>query len=190
MAKPQLTADLLRDIAEAANGIRKHEIWFVVKDVAGTLVYTIAKTDPGNPADAIVIPCLTKLKNERPQMIEIKCKARKLDGTIIDGNLLNVEGTTDECDATFWSESAVEKFLIPYYASVAGDEAIQQLLDLLDDFHHKASVYALGHLPKSEYTSGGGTRNASGIEKHFAVLTDETEDGTLKFVPLDQFRKK
>ena len=191
-SKPTLNADILRLIAEAANGIRKDAVWFVVRvdGTTGKLDYEIKTSDPGQPADAVVIPCQTTLKQEdRPHMNEIKCKAKKKDGSMVDGDLLfaEVNGNKERCDAAFWSESAVEKFLIPYYASVAGDEAVAEIAQLLRDFHGAADIYALGHLPKSEYTPSRG----SVLSKHIAVLTPLKENGNkLTFIPIDEYRKR
>lgn len=51
-------------------------------------------------------------------------------------------------DALFWSESAVEKFLLPYYHRVRTPE---QVLELARAFRDNPNVYAVGHVPPTEY---------------------------------------
>lgn len=51
-------------------------------------------------------------------------------------------------DALFWSESAVEKFLLPYYQRVLTPE---QLLELARAFRDNPNVYAIGHVAPTIY---------------------------------------
>ncbi|HEX9937769.1 MAG TPA: hypothetical protein VGB15_11625 [Longimicrobium sp.] len=164
MSKPPIGFQLLREIAECASGMRSHDLYFVV-DAADPNRFDV-KVDPPQP-----VP-------EKPHTVVIHVSrsddpdTRVTTAIIGDGadliNLLDLTVGTDDphqggtfpADAVFWSVSAVEKFLVPYYASVYGDQAgtyVASLLavllpppdvtDALED-----TAFAIAHLPSSEYT--------------------------------------
>lgn len=180
----------LRLIAEAASGARGVPVQFVALP-DGTIEEN-RKGDRVPPPDAVVIPAFTKDKvPNKPQLTEALIQAEGVDKPI---DLLNLPNGMGAADAVFWSESAVEKFLIPYYASVYGNQAALAVGDLLEAFHGDrggrgevtpldAETYALAHIPKSEYVLLGGK---SDIGNDLAVIY---RDGTnaLTAVPLPQF---
>jgi hypothetical protein len=69
--------------------------------------------------------------------------------TTTDGNSVEVE--IDRYDAIFWGSAAVEKFVLPYYASASGLEYAGKVAD--DWFDEK--VYLLAHSDDTEYQAHG-----------------------------------
>jgi hypothetical protein len=166
MSKPKIGFQLLREIAECASGMRSHDLYFVV-DAADPNRFTVVQ-DPTAPvketSDTVVIHVS---RSDDPA-------TRVTTAIIGDGadliNLLDLTVGTDDphqggtfpADAVFWSVSAVEKFLVPYYASVYGDQAgtyVASLLavllpprDVTDGDALEDTAFAIAHLPSSEYT--------------------------------------
>jgi hypothetical protein len=171
MPKPDVTFETLRLIAESASGMRDQPTWFViektpegtgyswqheaVKESKDTVVIHCAPVaDPVSPVDHATIG----VRNDTVNLMQIKVRA----------NVPHEEAGTFEADAVFWSLAAVEKFLVPYYASVYGDKGAvyaQAVMDLMriPDTHLEADgdggdggdtdaqAFALVHLPSSEY---------------------------------------
>jgi hypothetical protein len=150
MAEHNYNARLLRRIAEAADGLREQEVWFVsdLKDSKlkehktnegdAEALKKKHDTDTGSvDRHAVLGPCFTVNKIKKTKVIDV---------------LWRVKGTRDaptlepELDSLFWSESAIEKFLLPYYTSTQGLEAAQNIWKAFDD----EKVLAIGHLPKSD----------------------------------------
>ena len=170
MPKPVIDYNLLRRVAETASGYRYENMYF-----------TVTSDDKGNP---VITPYK---ENDKPPCPSEQCELyhvqkvnygpppKVVEATIASENasvdLLNVTvppqqmhpGGTYAADAVFWSASAVEKFLVPYYASVYGDEAfnvVYELLNILrpdtaggDGGENLASAFAIAHLPNSEYVT-------------------------------------
>jgi hypothetical protein len=168
---------ILRHIAESASGLRYQDVWFVItRDPRGGPVVTPQFTKPTvEDPDATVIFCAAV---DYPPSPTVTLAQIGIDPEVID--LLNVTvpedpaqmdaGGTFAADAVFWSLSAVEKFLTPYYASVYGDEGgrmveavlgvlqpgIDVILDPLADappytLAAPDQAFAIAHLPNSEY---------------------------------------
>lgn len=94
-------------------------------------------------------------------------------------------------DALFWSESAVEKFLVPYYASAAGSRAGQFLATLFDAWngdHGPAQPVALAHLGHA----GSGQAPLTLADTLGVVFRDEEGDvpATLELLPLAAFQAR
>ncbi|HEU4561995.1 MAG TPA: hypothetical protein VFS20_29480 [Longimicrobium sp.] len=161
MPKPFINAQLLRHLADEAGGTRGKKFWFVIQP-DGTLRPPIphGNFDPDDFDDNhIVIPWKTDWTvADRPPLDYVRIKAE--DKEFI--NLLDFDGDAHKAaDAVFWSEAAVEKFLLPYYASYYGGDAAEELEKLLDLWNGKRTIqnveiYAMAHLPKSEYVAVGG----------------------------------
>jgi hypothetical protein len=169
-SNPQSTLHLdsiqLRLIAESASGLRGVPIHFVafpdgtIREVWG---------HPGDlgmeppPLEVVVVPAFTEDKvPEKPPLTLASIQAKGVEQPV---DLLDLPGGLGPADAVFWSESAVEKFLLPYYASVYGNQAAVAVAAILEAFHGDSGVgggtgaalddteltYALAHIPKSEY---------------------------------------
>jgi hypothetical protein len=168
------TFQLLRQVAECASGLRNDQnLCFVLK---GDGTFTTETLQPGQPLppptpDAVYIPVTAV--NDPPSRIGSATITGK-GGAAVPVDLLSVTvppigaypGGTFAADAAFWSVSAVEKFLLPYYASVYGDQAPEIVKDVLSVLMDSEVVtdpavqpFALIHLPSSEYaevlTNGG-----------------------------------
>lgn len=167
-----LNFEMLRQIAECASGMRNENLWFVVTGNK----FTVEKKEPF-PVDpeAIVIP--VEKVNDPPSKVTA---AWISDATGPEVNLMEVKvpaigpypAGIYAADAVFWSVSAVEKFLVPYYASVYGDTAwehVKTVMSILmpppdQDFVIDPQPYAIAHLPSSEYTGVPDSGSTTGSE--------------------------
>jgi hypothetical protein len=100
---------------------------------------------------------------------------------------------SDTCDALFWSESAVEKFAVPYYASLAGSEAAGEVTDLILAYRD-SDVYGLVHLPKSDYVPElrAGRVEKTKAEDFFGVLLAKTgpQGPELEVMSLREYKRR
>lgn len=152
-----LNFQMLRQIAESASGMRDRDLWFVVDGES----FEIFLEEPVVPAGTVMIP-VTAVKDPE-STVQV--------AAISDGNapvnLMEVPvpaippypAGSYAADAVFWSISAVEKFVLPYYASVYGDGAPEKVRVVLDLLRDPAALgltqpfpFAIAHLPSSEYT--------------------------------------
>jgi hypothetical protein len=176
--------ETLRRIAETASGRRYEDLWFVVTEdvVTGSTEITVLTSAPpedGLQEGAVVIPCAGWARPDVPRV-----SAAMIASGDVAINLLSVDvppqaGVQADpavkglaADAVFWSASAVEKFLVPYYASVYGDTApdvVDRLVSIFvppgspergDNGGEMAVVpapvdtsFAVIHLPSSEYAA-------------------------------------
>lgn len=170
-----LNALTLRRIAEWASGVRGKNLWFVVdpdppkkfEQWKGKIHAFGKKPKSGDySARAVVIPVLTRKVNPNATEVNYGRLGPDKDHYI---NLMKVktpDGTRHKPDAAFWSESSVEKFVVPYYASKHGHEAgkavreVLKVLHRLDDAGKETAgrapddPFALVHVPTSEYIPG------------------------------------
>jgi hypothetical protein len=179
MPKPNVTFETLREIAETASGLRNNEdLYFIIR--GNPARYTWQTTPPEPSDDTVVIHCNG-----------VDDPASRVDYARIGAhggepvNLLQVTvgpvaphpGGTYAADAVFWSVSAVEKFLVPYYASVYGDQGpwmAEQVLRVLDTSKAEGGdAFAVAHLPSSEYVPEYAPHlaalNRSGVHTRVAV---------------------
>jgi hypothetical protein len=105
----------LRLAADLSSGIRGQTVWFNYSTEEG-----LAITGPG-------------LAGAPPPPIPVFTPASADSRPMVRSATISVEGygstriTADTCSALFWSESAVEKFLLPYYVSAGGQSAFEVL---------------------------------------------------------------
>ncbi|HEU4560732.1 MAG TPA: hypothetical protein VFS20_22960 [Longimicrobium sp.] len=218
---------ILRQIAEAASGARgdliPDVVWLVYDPslpdhhpYAGKVQVWRHKPEQGTDKDvsddAIVIETLSR--TTRPatpptyarigrngktyDLLDLSAKARDEADPATDA--VNEAGPA--ADAVFWTESAVEKFVVPYYASVHGPRAARKVAAVLKVLHdsdgekardQNAAVenFALIHLPTSEYIERstvpeGGRAQADEFYIAQAVRqTGDPEPGTVQLVSLD-----
>jgi hypothetical protein len=162
MPKPNLTFVTLREIAESASGMRDQDLWFVV---TGDPVRYTWSTKPVHAGDDTEVIYVAAVKKDPVSLVDCAMvgvpghKPVDLLGITI-GPIAPHPGGTYAADAVFWSVSAVEKFLVPYYASVYGDQGpdmAQAVLDVLLRGVERAgdeedeAPFAVAHLPSSEY---------------------------------------
>jgi hypothetical protein len=173
MSKPVVTFEILRLIAESASGMRNKPTWFVIKETPEGTGYSWKHKFVREREDTVVIYCAPVADPVSPvNVATIGVKGIGGKGKDIV-NLMQIkvgaifphlDSGTFEADAVFWSLAAVEKFMVPYYASVYGDQGAahaQAVMDLLriPDTHldadedTEAQAFALVHLPSSEYVT-------------------------------------
>lgn len=181
-ASPKLNSTQLRQIAEMVDGMRGMP--FAACD--GKRIW-MSPTDPTAPG-VVTIP--VDANDVVPRRRSITRITITLDGGGDPPQTLELfPQTGDFPDALFWTESAVQKFMVPYYAAKHAsdphvDKVIRDLLDLFDGKKKPkgretadgtVQVFAMAHLPKSEYTTETGPAAALN-----ALVVLHAEDGELK----------
>lgn len=213
-ALPDFT--ILRKFAEAASGVRgggSHDPVWLVYDPEPPEHYRpyrgrvrVARSEPG-PGDksskAVAIQVSSRTTHDQPALPDL-ARIGLGDRTV---NLLALNdqpgvGGNVAADAVFWTESAVEKFVVPYYASVHGPGAARKVEAVLRVLHGRAeggrsggdaggtdpvgANFALVHLPTSEYVedplaTGGEERRAD----EFYIARVEPSQARAVLVSLD-----
>ncbi len=138
MKAQRITASDLRRLAEAVDGVRDVPA-YVVWGKDGPVV-----TQDRPPADEVVFECVTN--NSVPQRARLH--SITLEPGVVTSDGKPVTNFAAKFDAIFWSEAAVEKFVLPYYARVA---TVGEAARMRKAFNHP-SVAAMIHMPDS--TSG------------------------------------
>jgi hypothetical protein len=157
----------LRRMTESAASYRGATVYIVIDDKNWDIVTEKPQDVPGR----VVIPCNNDLGREPrtlPPVDEAIIRAK--DTKPVD--LLHLKdrhgNELGAADAVFWTAAAVEKFVVPYYASVYGDEApgkLTRIISVLGSVREPAALeaelggepFALAHMPKSEYVQVEGT---------------------------------
>ena len=142
--------------AEGADGTRDKELVLVL-DEGGE--YQLKEEQPG---DNVVLRVYTpSLAPNRLKPVEITFQAPGCEKIRID----------EQADALFWTESAVEKFLFPYYAAhrLFTDEEMQRLKDA---FKSDKAVALWHRAPSTCAVQYGKT-----TDDVIAVLVRESEQG-------------
>lgn len=135
MERRHLTANDLRRLAEAVDGVRD-ETAYVVWGNTGPEVRT------QRPAsDEVIFECMTS--NSEPERARIRAITLHPPVVASDGTPLTDFAT--RFDAMFWSEAAVEKFMIPYYIRFSSREHIDRMRAAFKQKH----VVAMLHLPET-----------------------------------------
>lgn len=123
-----ISASLLRRIAEAADGHRTGEpIWVVAEDAPphdAEVFDTAAEADAAAQRDGWSAhgPYRTPRDDDDELITVLSVRVRLSDGTERE------IGIESDVDALFFSRSAVEKFAVPYYAHVGGVERAAAIL--------------------------------------------------------------
>lgn len=215
--QPVLTATELRQVAEWAHSVRGSDMCMVVSRPIGgrlTVVPTPSSKAGNLGPDYLVIPVdTTNRVDDRETIGEMRL-------TLTDGTPREEGGSGEKkkdrevdlfalcrtkyhCvpDAIFWTESSVEKFLVPYYASVHSSDddlgtEMQNIADIFDGkFKSKetdpetdgpVTVYAMLHLPKSEYVASPPEESTLGVLYSRGEATVPTVERLLLPVPGEQ----
>ncbi len=136
MEKRPLTANELRRLAEAVDGIRDEPAYVVWSGGEPMVKKQL------DDADELIVECETNNDVRHRSRL----KSITLDPPMVDQHRVPVTDLSGQYDAMFWSEAAVEKFVIPYYA---GFNNAADLARIEKSFNHP-SVYAMLHLPFTE----------------------------------------
>jgi len=202
-----------REAAELVSGLRGHYVWFTLED--GTLTPWICPTEEpvGRPEDVVMHGVAVTVRPDRPEPFSVNV------GVNVSEDFFQVvsTGTAAVPDSMFWTDGAVEKLLLPYYASVKGRDGsffnhvlmgkwdglippdctdpASSLTALKRYFPGAAaatagddlptsSVYAITHLPRSEYVSDGLEEGLSPALEHRTRLLTLDGDGTFGAHPV------
>lgn len=156
----KVSSTLLRRLAEAADGHRGSNHWLVFstdeEDLEKGKGHYIKAHKKDADADGD-LPSNPKRHRVGPFFTESwgKDRNRKLDGLVVHTSKKDGTGKKDETfqgdqlDSLFWSESVIDKILIPYYVGIYGLDYGKQIREAFN----KPEVYALTHLPGSEYVA-------------------------------------
>ncbi|HEY8309798.1 MAG TPA: hypothetical protein VIG47_04545 [Gemmatimonadaceae bacterium] len=136
MGKRTLTANDLRALAEAADGARDKPAYVVWGDDGPEL-----KTERPPASTEVIFECATN--NVVPN--RAKLHSITLDPPVVTSHGKTVTDIVTRYDAMFWSEAALEKFVLPYYLGSGKPELVDRIRKA---FNH-ASVVAIMHLPDS-----------------------------------------
>lgn len=114
-ARPSVDAHTLLQLAEAADGQRERMLALVWNPAANRY-----ELEPeGNSKNEVLLKVRTSYRlRGRRRIIDMVAVKH------VDGEFYPLAG---DIDAMFWSEAAVEKFVIPYYARVLGVEGVDKL---------------------------------------------------------------
>jgi hypothetical protein len=215
----RLDYQALRAMAECASSVRGKKFWLVVHELGWTMVHEEPEPGPYTVVIECENPAVTNVARVDVALLGTgmlagagEPDAAALQSVLAPGstgdganrprvvNLLDLYnqkskgGEPTAADAVFWSESAVEKFLVPYYASVAGDQAEAAVGKLLNVFNRGRQAgdgtvrndeqpFAIAHIPKSEYVTVDGEQPAA---TGFHVLAVSPAAG-VSATPLEQF---
>jgi hypothetical protein len=153
----------LRKMAEAAASFRGKEFWMVI----GPEGWEARTEEPEPGPDHVAIRCRNDPTAARPEVT----RAELGTSAVAKADLLRLKvgGREERADAVFWSAAAVEKFLVPYYASVYGNQAAPEIAKLVqvldsppvgggegDPAGASPDAFALAHIPRSEYVKVDG----------------------------------
>jgi hypothetical protein len=157
----RLTSLQIREIAEYAESVR---------GPGGDPVFFVAQLD--DASNAVTITCEKELPTASPLSVVIPASTASVQPlrdpvesvTILAAGMKEPD-SLNAYDAVFWSESAVEKFLFPYYASKSQWQAAYVLSGLAKAFYgfvpgplaqgtdpvSDPIPFAVAHLPRSDY---------------------------------------
>jgi hypothetical protein len=198
-----------REAAEFVSGLRGHYVWFTLDDGELT-PWICPTAAPGDspPGTVIAHGVTLPLRPDRPAPTSVAVYLD--GGDVAHPVVSPSDDPTRAPDSIFWTDGSVERLLLPYYASVKGRsaplftailmgkwdnsidvdcpglecavEAVRQSLPgagrAADDDY--SPVYAVTHLPRSEYVSDGGPA----LENRTALLTFDGEAGVARMHPL------
>src|SRR5688572_25015400 len=119
----------LRMMVEAAASYRDQEVYLVVDDQG----WSVQTKRPDAPEGKAVIPCKSPgPPTARPSVGYARVGIDPADPDKA-ANLLQLKpgDPNSRADSVFWTPAAVEKFLVPYYASVYGDWSPKKLTGLI-----------------------------------------------------------
>ena len=131
----RMTANDLRKLAEAVDGIRDVPA-YVVWGKDGPAV-----TEERPELEDVIFECMTK--NTDPN--RAKFRSITLDPPVVRSDGHPMTDIAAQFDAMFWSEAAVEKFVLPYYIRMGTPEEVSRIRKA---FNHE-SVFAAIHMPDS-----------------------------------------
>jgi len=151
--QPVMHFEILRRIAETASGMRYVDTYFEIVSINDGENYEIRVHSPDPPPDNgnFVLKCTAWQRPKVPTVAAGSITSSGANPVVVD--LLNIPVPEEEtqgwtgakqanaapptsfgADAVFWSAAAVEKFLVPYYASTYGSLAPRIVAQLMNIF--------------------------------------------------------
>jgi hypothetical protein len=168
MPRTPITAYRLRELAEEADGLRGQplELVFEKDDL-------VLKA----PSGTIVSGAIPVQTPKQKDPYSVKLRAVNLDPApkLRPGD----ENLAESFDAFFWSESAVDKFLVPYYVRMHGADFVKELQDAI----RNKFVYLISHYPRTV---------AGALGTHdFRILAPPSPDliESPEFMTLEEWRR-
>jgi hypothetical protein len=132
-----LSAKALRRLAETADGLRELHPWLVVDDDGKLIVVEQAKIGTRQRLINLETPDDGPALHFKPTL-----------GLTVDGKTYPPGRGLELADAVFTSQSAVEKFVFPYYTRVKSPAEVEAMArEMFDD---EATV-AIIHFPSTRY---------------------------------------
>lgn len=195
MSRPDLTLDSIaaRAVAEYASSLRgpsEEPAFIVTSRPHGRWKMGVERHQEATDPHQVVTPLDTPfVQPNRPAVEHVSIRAKGMEQPV----------SLDEYDAVFWSESSVEKFVFPYYASKCQWEAAHVLSVLSRAFYgyvpggpdgapreadEETIPFAVGHLPRSDYATVDEEPTTMGHALH---LLFRKGDGTVHARPLAEF---
>lgn len=153
----------------------------LVRDAMGRLVLREPmKMQPGD-IELPGITVRTEPESQFPSGIHRR-EVVKVTCTAADGGQFDLP-TAEEFDAVFWSESAVRKFVWPYYHSHRlWDPDLQALKD---EYDNDPEAMAIAHQAPSRSSTVGGKSELAGL--HIGRCGADKTVASIEFVPAGQY---
>jgi hypothetical protein len=145
----------LRHLAEAADGQRKRVLALVWNDVDRSYVLE----ELGSSSNEVVLQLFTPFVVDDRRRIAEMVQVKNLGGEVFP--------LPKDVDAIFWSEAAVEKFVIPYYARVLGVDGVRALWDAFRD----PTIIAIIHYEPTRYAFRNGMESAHLLRERPGMVT-------------------
>ncbi len=147
--------DDLRRAVEAAHGQREQDLELCRVEKSGArrsgAVRLLTKTQKADLlADDWKVTPLARTKKRR-ENTKRKDEVRTKVSIAIAGGKNTHKLTGDKADAAFWTESAIEKFMLPYYQRTLSPAAFQLLADAYYVEDTADPILAFIHYPTSDY---------------------------------------
>lgn len=156
MARRTLSANELRRLAEAVDGVRDQTA-YIVWGKSGPEVKTSVEK-----GDDVMAECRT------PNVVRGRRTIRSItiDPPLVDGSGTPITDVASRFDAMFWSEASVEKFVLPYLLRAYTLAEVEEILKL----YEQQAVSAIMHLPLSNCYFAVSTQ---ANEKQLELVTPE-----------------
>jgi hypothetical protein len=180
---PALDYRQLRLLAECSLSLSTSGPASFVFQPDGTLA--LVSPDQESLADGVLVPTTTPGKY--PPLTYVSLQATTVTDNVQHVSVRDVVPL--HADAVFWSPGAVEKFVVPYYASCSGNRAVEALTTLRgvwNDYPHEARVMALVHTTRP--VAPDVSVASVPVEPMWVVFVNEQND--LDALPLSEFAGK
>ena len=131
-------ARYVRKLAEHLDGLRGETVYHVINE--GDKLVPVAEQD--------LVEKTSLFRVQTPYYKGTSMTPPKeVTATVGETTKTVYPSTTEAVDSLFWTQSAIHKFLLPYYVNVLPPEKYERLKDLSAD----STVYAIGHRYPTEY---------------------------------------